>query len=99
MNAYMYILKCANGKYYVGSTTDLKKRIQQHQQGEGGAMFTKGHLPVELVYFEEYERIDEAFYRERQVHGWSRAKKVALIKGDFESLKLNSKPKSCSHGC
>ena len=93
MKAYMYILKCANGKYYVGSTTDLEKRIQQHQQGEGGAMFTKGHLPVELVYFEKYERIDEAFNRERQVHGWSRAKKEALIRGDFEVLRLLSQSK------
>ena len=50
MKAWMYILKCANGKYYVGSTTDLEKRLQQHQQGEGGAKFTKSHLPVELVY-------------------------------------------------
>jgi putative endonuclease len=85
MKGYMYILRCSNGKYYTGSTTNLELRVQQHQNGEG-ANFTKKHLPVELVYFEEYERIDEAFYREKQVQGWSRKKKAALINGQYEKL-------------
>jgi len=74
----MYILKCADGSYYTGSTKDLNRRLAQHQLGEG-ANFTKKHLPVELVYTEEFDRIDSAFYREKQVQGWSRAKKEALI--------------------
>ena len=53
----MYILKCANDKFYTGSTKNLEKRLNQHQSGEG-ANFTKKHLPVELVYFEIFERID-----------------------------------------
>lgn len=81
----MYILLCANGNYYTGSTIDLERRLKQHQQGEG-ANFTKKHLPVKLMYFEEFERIDEAFYREKQVQGWSRAKKEALIKGEKNKL-------------
>ena len=85
MKGYVYILKCANGSYYTGSTTDLEKRIAQHKKGEG-AKFTKSHLPVELVYTEEFSRIDDAFYRERQIHGWSKKKKEALIKGDFDRL-------------
>ena len=68
MKGYMYILECANGQYYTGSTKDLEVRLYQHQNGEG-ANFTKKHLPVKLVYFEEYERIDEAFYREKQIQG------------------------------
>jgi len=75
---YMYILQCANGNYYTGSTIDLERRLAQHQAGEG-ANFTRKHLPVELLYYEEFQRIDEAFYREKQVQGWSRAKKEALI--------------------
>lgn len=55
------MLKCANGSYYVGSTTELERRIQQHQSGEGGALFTKVHIPIQLVYTEEFDRIDEAF--------------------------------------
>ncbi len=57
---YMYILRCSNGQYYVGSTHDLDKRLAEHQCGEG-ALFTKKHLPVELVYYEEFQRIVEAF--------------------------------------
>jgi predicted GIY-YIG superfamily endonuclease len=85
MKGYTYILICANGAYYTGSTTDLELRLEQHQMGQG-ANFTHKHLPVKLVYFEEYDRIDEAFYREKQIQGWSRAKKEALIRGDTNAL-------------
>ena len=84
--AYTYILECSNGAYYVGSTNDLERRLQEHQAGEG-ANYTSKHLPVKLVYWEEYQNIDEAFRREKQLHGWSRAKKEALINGDIEKLK------------
>lgn len=79
MNCYMYILQCANGAYYTGSTKDLETRLKQHQNGEG-ANFTKKHLPVKLVYYEVFERIDEAFYREKQVQGWSRMKEASSNK-------------------
>ncbi|CBL46179.1 Hypothetical protein HDN1F_25960 [gamma proteobacterium HdN1] len=82
---YMYILRCAGGSYYTGSTRNLEKRLWEHQQGIG-ARHTAKHLPVELVYCEEYERIDEAFYREKQVQGWSRKKKEALMTSDFNAL-------------
>ena len=76
--------------YYVGSTNNLDLRIEQHNAGEG-ANFTKKNLPIELVYFEEYDRIDEAFKREKQIQGWSRKKKEALINGEFEKLPELSK--------
>lgn len=60
--------------------------MEQHQMGEG-ANFTKKHLPVKLVYFEEFDRIDEAFNREKQIQRWSRVKKEALISGDIRRLK------------
>ncbi len=82
----MYILECANGQYYTGSTNNLKLRIEQHQRGEG-ANFTKKHLPVKLVYFEEFPRVQQAFYREKQVQGWSRKKKEALIYGLKDRLR------------
>ncbi|MYA21869.1 MAG: GIY-YIG nuclease family protein, partial [Gemmatimonadetes bacterium] len=78
---YYYILLCSNDQYYPGSTTDLESRLAQHKSGQG-ANFTRKHLPVELVYFEKFSRIDEAFYREKQVQGWSRKKKEALINGE-----------------
>jgi len=83
MKGYMYILKCSNGAYYTGSTKYLEKRIQQHQNGEG-SNYTRKHLPVELVYFEEFHRVDKAFYRGKQVQGWSRKKKEALISGQSD---------------
>ena len=85
MIGYTYILECADGSYYTGSTKYLEKRIAQHQSGQG-ANHTKKHLPIKLVYFEEYSRIDEAFYREKQIQGWSRVKKEALINGFPEKL-------------
>lgn len=89
MKGYMYILKCADGSYYTGSTIHLEYRFNQHQNGEG-ANHTKKHLPVELVYYEEFNRIDHAFYREKQVQGWSRKKKEALINNKPEDLHLLS---------
>lgn len=81
---YMYILQCGDGSFYTGSTTELALRIQQHKNGEG-ANFTSKNLPVKLVYYENFDRIDEAFAREKQIQKWSRAKKIALIQGDIES--------------
>ena len=81
----MYILLCSDGSYYTGSTQDLELRLAQHQNGEG-ANHTRKRLPVQLIYFEEFPRIDEAYYREKQVQGWSRKKKEALINGQPDLL-------------
>lgn len=83
--AWMYILECSDGSYYVGSTKYLERRLLEHQRGVG-ANYTSKRLPIELVYSEEYERIDDAFYREKQVQGWRRAKREALINGNVELL-------------
>ena len=85
MKVWMYILRCSDGSYYTGSTRDLESRLYEHQNGLG-AVFTKKRLPIKLVYCEEFERIDDAFYREKQVQGWSRAKKEALIQGQYDLL-------------
>ena len=90
MKGYMYLLLCSDGSYYTGSTNNLELRMIQHQQGEG-ANYTKKRLPVKLVYYEEFPRIYEAFYREKQVQGWSRKKKEALIENRPEDLPLLSK--------
>lgn len=81
----MYILECNDGTYYTGSTIDLKRRLLQHQLGEG-ANYASKRLPVKLVYFEEYARIDHAFYREKQIQKWSQVKKQALIYGITDAL-------------
>jgi putative endonuclease len=92
LKGVVYILLCNNDEYYVGSTTNLELRLQEHRSGVGSG-FTKAHLPIDLVYTEEYDTIHEARLRERQLHKWSQAKKEALINGDIEKLKELSKSK------
>lgn len=97
MRALVYILQCANGQFYVGSTNNLELRIHEHISPESslfrGAKFTMAHHPVTLVYTEEYSTEQEAHLRERQLHKWSHSKKQALIDGDIELLKQLSKSK------
>lgn len=82
---FTYILLCADGSYYTGSTVNLSLRLKQHQSGEG-ANHTKKRLPVKLVYYEHYPSVDLAFYREKQIQRWSRKKKEALINGAHHLL-------------
>jgi len=87
---YMYILFCSDGTFYTGSTWDMEKRLSEHNSGEG-ANYTKERRPLNLVYYKEYSRIEDAFHREKQVQNWSHAKKKALIDGDLEKLKQKAK--------
>jgi putative endonuclease len=86
MICYVYILKCGNGQYYTGSTKNLELRVHQHSNGQG-ANFTRKHQPVKLVYAEEFDRVDQAFMREKQIQNWSRRKKEALMDRNIEGLK------------
>lgn len=96
MKGYMYILEFCDGTYYAGSTNNLELRLLQHNNGEG-SNHTRKRLPVKLIYFEEFDRIDAAFYREKQVQGWGRAKKEALIMGDSNLLHKLSECKNGTH--
>lgn len=86
MTFYLYILRCSDGSYYTGHTDDLERRIAQHQSGEIPC-YASERLPVQLVFSEEFQTRAEALERERQVKGWSRAKKEALIRGDWEEIR------------
>lgn len=96
MSGWMYILECADGSYYTGSTIDIQKRFIEHQNGQG-ANHTRKRLPVKLVYSEAYPLIQVAFSREKQIQGWSRKKKLALIEGRFEDLPELAECKNISH--
>jgi putative endonuclease len=94
MSAYLYILRCADGSYYVGSTrTSLEARIAQHDAGEFDG-YTARRRPVVPVYHEEFDRITDAIAAERQVKGWTRAKKEALIRSDFAVLRSLARGRS-----
>ena len=83
---FVYMLRCADGSYYVGSTrAALDHRLWQHSTGNG-CRYTSTRLPIELVLAEEYARVDEAYAREKQIQGWSRKKREALISGNYEDL-------------
>lgn len=82
----VYILRCADGSYYVGiAREDLERRIAEHQNGTY-AGYTSRRRPVELVHAAEFPRFEEAIAFERQIKRWSRAKKEALISGDYDAL-------------
>ncbi len=92
----MYILECADGSYYTGSTIDLERRLWQHQTGVG-ANHTAKRLPVKLVYCEFFEHVADAFKREKQVQGWTRQKKEALMAGDSNLLHQFAECQNDSH--
>ena len=79
--AYTYILRLSNNQYYVGTTVNLQHRIKEHNEGVDD--FTRNHLPVTLVYFEEYQTEEQAVAREKQLKGWCRVKKEKLISGEW----------------
>jgi len=83
--AWMYIVECSDGSYYVGSTTDLERRIWEHNEGVG-AKYTARRRPVKLAFAVEFDSVAEAYAREKQVQGWGRAKREALIRGDYAVL-------------
>jgi putative endonuclease len=88
MGGHVYILRCHDGSYYVGSTSehDLTIRISQHQSGTFPGSYAYSRRPVKLAWSEHFEAMNEAISAERRLKGWSRAKKEALIKGDWTSL-------------
>jgi len=91
MQATVYILKCSDGSYYTGITKrPIEERVGEHNSGiiKG---YTSSKLPVELVFTETFDRIDQAIPRERQIKGWSRKKKEALIRFDYDALPALSK--------
>ena len=86
--AWVYLLKCADGAFYVGSTRDLEQRLEEHSTSKVG--FTSRRRPVTLAWCAELDLAD-AYAIERRIHGWSRRKKQALVDGDIELLKALAK--------
>jgi putative endonuclease len=87
--AWVYMLRCADGSYYVGCTTNIDQRYGQHLAGE--CNYTPLRLPVVMVWSDEFQSVLDAIDAERQIKRWSRLKKEALIRGDYEALPRLSK--------
>jgi len=88
---YVYMLRCADGSYYVGSARlGLERRLAEHNAGTYGG-YTSKRRPVSLVWSQHFLNITDAISAERQIKGWSRAKKEALIRQDYEAIRLLAK--------
>ncbi len=90
MPSWVYILRCADGSFYTGCTTNLDQRLGEHQAGETTG-YTATRLPVEMVWADEFQDVVDAISTERQIKGWSRAKKEALIAQRYDDLPALSK--------
>jgi len=88
---WTYVLRCSDDSYYVGSTVDLERRLSEHNSDDLGAVYTRRRRPVVLAWSGWYDRIEDAYWFEKQVQGWSRSKREALIRGDWEALPFLAK--------
>jgi predicted GIY-YIG superfamily endonuclease len=90
MSFWLYLLRCTDGSYYTGHTDNLEQRIAQHEAGtfEG---YTATRRPLLLMYSQEFSSREEALAAEMQVKRWNRAKKEALVRGDFDGLRKAAK--------
>ena len=88
---YVYILRCKDESYYVGITSNLNQRLTEHNRGQYSDSYTYKRRPVELVFYCEFADVNLAISTEKQIKKWSRAKKEALIKNEFERLPNLSK--------
>ena len=94
---FVYILRCVDGSYYTGVTNDYERRFAEHQDGNDMSCYTFRRRPVVLVYLSEFREIDQAISWEKQLKGWSRKKKEALINEQTEKLHDLSECKNQSH--
>ncbi len=92
-NYFVYILKCSDKSYYTGVTGNLEKRLAEHRSGTIYG-YTSTRLPIKLVYYERFADINDAIRTEKQIKGWSRKKKEALIGSNFDALIMLSKSKT-----
>ena len=91
--SYVYILKCADNSYYTGVTSNLNKRLVEHKIGKHIDSYTYSRRPLKLVFYAEFTNINIAIETEKKIKKWSRAKKEALINGEYEKLPNLSKKK------
>ena len=86
MSFWVYILKCSDGSYYTGHTDNLEQRINQHNSRHFPGCYTASRLPVEMIFDQTFATREEALTAERQIKGWSRKKKEAMIRGDWAEV-------------
>jgi putative endonuclease len=86
-NYFVYIVKCSDNSYYTGVTNNLELRVYQHNTSEDDSAYTYSRRPVELVFYEPFKDINQAISFEKQIKGWTRKKKEALIASNWDKIK------------
>ena len=94
---YVYILRCSDGSLYVGITNDINRRLVEHNKGMDRSTYTYSRRPVKVVFFQEFNDVEQAIRFEKKIKKWSKSKKEALILGDFELLQSLSECRNATH--
>ncbi|TXE06736.1 GIY-YIG nuclease family protein [Gelidibacter salicanalis] len=94
---YVYILKCADDSYYTRITNDVARRFEEHQLGKHKDCYTFKKRPVKMEFYQEFNDVLQAIFYEKKLKGWSRAKKKALIEGDFDRLQILAECRNATH--
>ncbi|WP_142783524.1 GIY-YIG nuclease family protein [Changchengzhania lutea] len=94
---YVYILKCSDDSYYTGITNNLEKRVNKHKYGKYRDCYTYKRRPIELKFFETFNDVLQAIYFEKKIKKWTRAKKEALIHGNFDMLQILAECRNATH--
>ncbi len=94
---YVYILKCSDDMLYTGVTNNIERRYEEHKKGLNRNCFTYSRRPIELIFHETFNDIEQAIYFEKKIKKWSRNKKLALAQGDCNMIKILSECRNATH--
>lgn len=94
---YIYILKCADDKLYTGFTNDLERRMIEHKEGKTKTSFTHERRPVKLIFYQEFNDVNQAIFFEKKIKKWSAKKKLALANGDYDMLQILAECRNATH--
>lgn len=94
---YIYILKCSDGLTYTGFTNNISRRLEEHQRGSNKNCFTFKRRPIELIFQQEFNDVNQAIYFEKKLKNWSGKKKIALANGEYDMLQILSECRNATH--
>jgi putative endonuclease len=94
---YIYILRCSDGLTYTGFTNNISRRLDEHQRGLNKDCFTYKRRPIELIFQQEFNDVNQAIYFEKKIKNWSGKKKIALANGEYDMLQILSECRNATH--
>jgi len=94
---YVYILKCSDGLTYTGITNNISRRFEEHQNGLNKTCFTYKRRPLELIFQQEFNNVEQAIYFEKKIKKWSAKKKFALANGEYNLLQILAECRNATH--